>query len=693
MNRTKTCLMLLSFSLFMSNYTYSQIRTLHDPANTTIYNKLTENDPLGLLWWIPEQMHVGELFTTYKNSTGLALNDSMHLVEEWTDSIGCFHHRYYQQYHNGLLVEGAEYREHFNDDYVILSNGWVAENMTLEADTPFSSYEALELALSSVNAEMYAWEDTSTIYDDDSNIVAVDYYPKGELVYALLDDDTVEQSKYKLAWKFEILTLSPHDSRLVYIDAQTGEVLKNYSQRRHGDFIHLYYGYKTNLDTKYIGGLRSKFFLEANDATRNIRTKDNHTQLNLDKWNYTQIPDDLDDHWGSDHWAATSAHYVVQMAWDMFQYGAGRNGMDGKGKGVRVYADFDRGTSSSDAYWIPKKTGNYEYILFSRGPKFNPTTWLPVTYDIAGHEFAHGVTHYSSRLGAINESGALDESFSDICGFLTERYAQPNTWDWTIGEDFITPQLRDMQLPSSVPIPYWTFPTSPAYPDWYKSSNYWTYAPTEQEDFGGVHINCSVQNRWFYLLSMGGVQLSKTVGGIGINKAARITLFSYLNFVGQTETYPQARAHAVAAARFLYGKCSFEERQTCRAWAACNIGPYCECQDTTPVLFNGGCVIAAKRGDATTIDEIQEKISTISFYPNPANDELFVNLKELTLDERKQMELQIEIYSSNGLLLGKAIPNANETIWLMDIAPLPSGVYVLRLVGNSVNKSFKFIKE
>jgi bacillolysin len=674
----------------LSNHVYSQTRTLHDPANTTIYNKLTENDPLGLLWWIPEQMHVGELFTTYKNSTGLALNDSMHLVEEWTDSIGCFHHRYYQQYHNGLLVEGAEYREHFNDDYVILSNGWVAENMTLEADTPFSSSEALELALSSVNAEIYAWEDTSTVYDDDSNIVVVDYYPKCELVYALMDDDTVAESKYKLAWRFTIITISPRDSRQVYVDAQTGEVLKNISLKRHGDFIHIYYGYKTNLDTKYIGGLRSKFFLEANDGTRNIRTKDDNSQQNFDRWNYSILPDDLDDHWDLDDWSATSAHYVVQMAWDMFQNVAGRNGMDGKGKGIRVYADsYD--PNGPSAQWESSLSGNYEYITFSRGNNTNPMTWLPVTYDIAGHEFAHGVTHYTSRLGSYNESGALDESFSDICGFMTERYAQPNSWDWIIGEDFVSPQLRDMELPSSIAIPTLPYSTPSAYPDWYQSPNWWTYAP--EADNGGVHINNSVQNRWFYLLSIGGTQLGKMVAGIGINKSARITYFSYMNLVGQTETYPQARAHAVAAARFLYGKCSFEERQTCKAWSACNIGPYCECQDTTPVLFNGGCVIGAKRDETTQINEIQEKLNTISFYPNPANDELFVSLNEFTLLEKSNMDIRLEIYNSKGALVGHGKPHVNEKLWAIDISSLNTGVYILRLAGNGVYKSFKFIKE
>jgi hypothetical protein len=318
-------------------------------------------------------------------------------------------------------------------------------------------------------------------------------------------------------------------------------------------------------------------------------------------------------------------------------------------------------------------------------------TWLPTTYDVAGHEFAHGVTHYESNLGYAQESGALDESFSDICGFMTERYAQSGSWDWTIGEDFVCPQIRDMQLPSSKTIPTGLGFSHPTYyPDWYQSSDWWTYP--DNSDNGGVHINCSVQNRWFYLLSMGGIQLSKQVMGIGISKSALITYYSYLNLVGQTETYPQARAHAVAAARILFGKCSYEERQTCRAWAACNIGNYCECLDTTAQFFDGGC-FSLSRGNMTQVDEMKFKAKSITVYPNPTSNELFVNLGEFTFRDKQNLSLRMEIYDISGKIVKVLEPKFDQTIITVNVNGLPAGLYSLRITGNELNCVFRFIKQ
>ncbi|MBX7205737.1 MAG: M4 family metallopeptidase [Bacteroidia bacterium] len=675
--------------ILTSQQVFSQ-NLLHDSTNTTIYLKTWENDTLGLLWWKTDSMQAGQLFTTYKSFTGLAENDSMHLEKTWNDPFVCLQHSKYQQYHNGLVVEGAEYREHYTSEYVILSNGIIAEDMSLSASPEYSEAEALEIALGYVNADLYAWQDTieteeDTLYEEDEEPNYVIPYPEGELLYALSGDRQVETSNYSLAWKFEIFSVVPFDVKYVYVNALTGAILKCDPGMRCGDFTHIFYGQKTDLDTKYIGGLRNKHFLHANDATRDIRTKDPE-KGKMGNYNYNNLPDDLDDHWDSDDWAATSAHYVVQKAWDMFQNLAGRNGMDGLGKGVRVSADFS--TNGPNAFWVPEGSSQFEYITFSRGSRSNPMTYYPATYDVAGHEFAHGVTHYESGLVGVGESGALDESFSDICGFLTERYVDPNNWDWLIGEDFVCPQVRDMQLPSNIAIPNGLGFAHPVYPpDWYLSTDWWTYPSSS--DNGGVHLNCSVQNRWFYLLSMGGTQLNKYVAGIGIAKASAITYFSYCNIVGKETKYAEAKAYAIAAARILYGQCSFEENQTCRAWSACNIGNYCEVCPIVPIGW--GC--EATIMTPNSIEEKEIKTNTIMLYPNPAGDEIFIYLGEFTVGDKTQLSLKVELYDVNGRLVKEIAPKVDDWTIKMDINNLPVGVYSVRVAGQQLNKTLKFIKQ
>jgi len=60
---------------------------------------------------------------------------------------------------------------------------------------------------------------------------------------------------------------------------------------------------------------------------------------------------------------------------------------------------------------------------------------FPGDLDVVGHELSHGVTDATSNLIYQNESGALNEAFSDIMGTSIEYYY--GTGNWTIGEDIM----------------------------------------------------------------------------------------------------------------------------------------------------------------------------------------------------------------------------------------------------------------
>ncbi|MBP6304010.1 MAG: M4 family metallopeptidase [Bacteroidia bacterium] len=677
--------LLLSYFVFACiSFCKAQLPILHQSSNTTIYNKTWENDTSGLLWWHCDSMLSGQLFTTYKSFTGLTANDSMHRISIEDDPFVCLKHSRYQQYHKGILVQAAEFREHYTNEYVILSNGTIAEELDLPTTPLISESLALSSALEYVGAETYAWEDDSIEYylQEDSIPGFTTYYPEGTLVYALTGDKKIKASNYKLSWRFYVRAIVPNDvTKIVYVDAITGTILKEEPCERTGTFTHVFYGNKYP-DTRYEWG---RYYLYANDVSgKNIKTKDANWE---NSWRVAALPSDNDDNWGTDHWAATSAHYVVSNAFDWFRIFGNWSGLDGKGKELRIYADYNY--DGQNAAFRSDWSSHYDYMQFGRG-SLNSGIYYPATYDVGGHEYSHGVGKYVNGLLYEDESGALDESFADIFGFLSERYAEPTTWDWTIGEDFVCPQLRDMELPSSVafPTPGTSCNYPSTYPIYYQDGNWNTY-PIEC-DFGGVHINSSVQNRWFYLLSMGGTQLGKTVQGIGINKAALITYFSFMFLVQPTETYVQARKHAVAAARLLYGPCSFEESQTCRAWSACNIGPYCDCLEE-PICWNYGCPEETKKN--TSIHKISnEEAVDIVLYPNPSKDEIIVDFKEFTMKQFSEISPQIELLDVNGRILKSILVN-NELQYPINVSDLRDGMYVIRVFGNEYNKSFKFIKK
>ena len=83
----------------------------------------------------------------------------------------------------------------------------------------------------------------------------------------------------------------------------------------------------------------------------------------------------------------------------------------------------------NNAYW------NGSQMAYGDGDGSNFVE-LSGDLDVVGHELSHGVTDATSDLIYQNESGALNEAFSDIMGTAIEFYY--GSGNWTIGED-VTP--------------------------------------------------------------------------------------------------------------------------------------------------------------------------------------------------------------------------------------------------------------
>ena len=181
-------------------------------------------------------------------------------------------------------------------------------------------------------------------------------------------------------------------------------------------------------------------------------------------------------------------------------------------------------------------------------------------------DFTHGLTSNTANLIYSAESGALNESFSDIFGTCVENYATPADWDWLIGEDLSSSPFRSMSDPNSH-----------GDPDTYFGTN---WASLTGGDSGGVHTNSGVQNFWFYLLSEGGSGVNDNsdaynVTGLGISTAAKIAFRSLTLYLIESSEFADARFYSIQAATDLYGACSPEVESTTNAWYAVGVGdPY-----------------------------------------------------------------------------------------------------------------------
>ena len=131
--------------------------------------------------------------------------------------------------------------------------------------------------------------------------------------------------------------------------------------------------------------------------------------------------------------------------------------------------------------------------------------------DIMGHELTHGVTNFESELVYQNESGAINESLSDVFGEAVDLVNGAGTdtaaTRWQIGEDSSLGVIRDMENPPGIGAPDKMTSTS------------WT---TTTADNGGVHTNSGVGNKAMFLLTDGQTFNTFTVTPIGLEKAVRV---------------------------------------------------------------------------------------------------------------------------------------------------------------------------
>jgi hypothetical protein len=218
------------------------------------------------------------------------------------------------------------------------------------------------------------------------------------------------------------------------------------------------------------------------------------------------------------------------------------------------------------------------------GVSFSPLT----TIDICGHEMTHGVTENESNLTYSGESGALNESMSDVFGVMVELYADGGVVSadtWKIGEDAYTPgtagdALRYMNNPHLAANSGFTANDDP---------DHYSERYTGTADSGGVHTNSGIGNHAFYLAAAGGTHhlSGVTVTGMGTTDAARIWYSANTNYMTSGTNFAGARTATLNAATAIFGAGSAQYNSTANAWCAVGVGA-CVGGTPTPTPTPGG---------------------------------------------------------------------------------------------------------
>ncbi|MFI1535982.1 M4 family metallopeptidase [Streptomyces anandii] len=200
------------------------------------------------------------------------------------------------------------------------------------------------------------------------------------------------------------------------------------------------------------------------------------------------------------------AYAGLGATFELYLKAYGRNSIDGSGLPLDASVHYD--VKYNNAFW------NGEQMVFGDGDGeiFLDFT-IPV--DVIGHELTHGVTQHTANLTYFGQSGALNESLSDVFGSLIKQYTLGQTAaeaDWLIGAGLLAPRvtgtaLRSMKAPGT------------AYDDDVLGKD---PQPATMDDYvhtgsdnGGVHINSGIPNHAFYLVAT-------AIGGHAWEKAGQV---------------------------------------------------------------------------------------------------------------------------------------------------------------------------
>ncbi|MGW6280498.1 M4 family metallopeptidase [Kribbella sp. NPDC055071] len=256
--------------------------------------------------------------------------------------------------------------------------------------------------------------------------------------------------------------------------------------------------------------------------------------------------------------AVNQAYDGTGATWTMYSECFGRDSIDGQGLILTSTVHYDRGYAN--AFW----DGAQMVFGDGDGEIFGNFT---ASIDVTGHELTHGVTQYTASLAYEGQSGALNESISDVFGSLAKQHQlgqSTSEADWLIGAGLFLPGVQGVALRSmKAPGTAYDDPRLGKDP---QPDNMSGYVETE-DDNGGVHLNSGIPNRAFYLTA-------DAIGGNAYDDAGKIWYATLTAGGLATDATFTAFARATqAAATQLFGPDSTQLTAVTQAWQTVGVLP------------------------------------------------------------------------------------------------------------------------
>jgi Zn-dependent metalloprotease len=261
--------------------------------------------------------------------------------------------------------------------------------------------------------------------------------------------------------------------------------------------------------------------------------------------------------------SVNEAYDGAGATYDLYNDIFGRNSIDNNGMHLISTVHFMQGYDN--AFW------DGEQMVYGDGDEDLPEAErlfkrFTSAIDIIGHELTHGVTQFEANLTYFGQSGALNESFSDVFGTLVKQRInnqKAEEADWLIGAELFTENvagdaIRSMKAPGTA----YNDPVIGKDPQPGHMDNY-VITP---RDNGGVHINSGIPNRAFYITAT-------EMGGYAWEKAGRIWYKTLCDELTGSSKFQEAADLTYKTAKDLYGNRSDEAKAVYKGWETVGIIP------------------------------------------------------------------------------------------------------------------------
>lgn len=523
-------------------------------------------------------------------------DQELNLIRSWSDRKGTGHFKY-QQMVGGIPVFGKQLIVHLDgDNSVYLLNGQFEPSPQAFQTTPTITEEE---ALETVRQHL------------ERSVVSADSI---DLVFFTKPDNQLV-----LTYKVEVVP-DLSEAWTYFIDANDGKfvhrITKIRTERVQASGMDLNSENQTfnawlERDGNYYlidPGMPNSEFNENIDYTQNIAFPGNTYILSANN----QVEGDLyqiDATSPLGPWdpAGVSAMVNIRAIHQYYHDTFGRNGLDDQYMNYVAVIHYDE--QYANAFFMVLENGD-GIMAFGDGDgqvMSNPAASL----DITAHELQHGITEYAVGLIYENQSGALNEAYSDLFACMVDDD------DWTVGEGVILLNpgfMRDLSDPTRGFEP---LPT--------KMSEYRDLPNTYDGDYGGVHINMSIPSHAGYLMAEG------LENSIGRDYTEQIWYRALTSCLTPESQFEDARRCTIQAAEDLYGPASTEVAVVQRAWDEVEVFD----DETNPLI---PMEITVSHNNLNFQDvSVGEQSTQILTLRNSSEED--INISDITLDDSSSFSL------------------------------------------------------